>query len=131
MPLPIWGLVVLLVAALGARLALADDALAHHPDPRADATEVVVMPAATFAAWPGVAAVYDEARQIPQVLDGLYCHCDCSQHSGHRSLLSCFQDEHGAGCDICLAEAHMAHRMTMDGATLKEIRQQVDARFGA
>lgn len=131
-PLPILGLAVLLVLALGARFALAgDEALAHHPDPRRGVTDAEVVPAATFAAYPGVAAVYDEARGIPEILDGLYCHCDCSLHAGHRSLLSCFESDHGAGCDVCLAEAHLAHQMATDGARLKEIRQRVDALFGA
>jgi hypothetical protein len=66
------------------------------------------------------------AADIPQVLDGLYCHCDCSNHSGHRSLLTCFQDDHGAACDVCLTEAALAFRMTGEGRSLKEIRKAVD-----
>jgi hypothetical protein len=44
-----------------------------------------------------VARAYQVAREIPQVLDQLYCHCQCIENSGHLSNLSCFVDRHGAG----------------------------------
>lgn len=44
-----------------------------------------------------VARAYRVAREIPQVLDQLYCHCQCIENSGHLSNLSCFVDRHGAG----------------------------------
>jgi hypothetical protein len=36
------------------------------------------------------------AREIPDVLDQLYCYCQCDKSVGHRSLLSCFTDGHAA-----------------------------------
>ncbi|MBI2528396.1 MAG: hypothetical protein HYV93_20740 [Candidatus Rokubacteria bacterium] len=36
------------------------------------------------------------ARDIPDVLDQLYCYCECDKHMGHRSLLSCYTDGHAA-----------------------------------
>jgi hypothetical protein len=36
------------------------------------------------------------AREMPDVLDQLYCYCGCDKLAGHRSLLSCFVDGHGA-----------------------------------
>jgi hypothetical protein len=36
------------------------------------------------------------ARDIPDVLDGLYCYCGCDKTSGHKSLLSCYTDGHAA-----------------------------------
>lgn len=36
------------------------------------------------------------AREIPGILDQLYCYCACDKHLGHRSLLSCFTDGHAA-----------------------------------
>jgi hypothetical protein len=36
------------------------------------------------------------AREIPDVLDQLYCYCGCDKSVGHRSLLSCFTDGHAA-----------------------------------
>jgi Protein of unknown function with PCYCGC motif len=43
------------------------------------------------------ASAYRIAQQIPDVLDQLYCYCECDRHLGHKSLLSCFTDDHGAG----------------------------------
>ena len=43
------------------------------------------------------ARAYQIAREIPDVLDQLYCYCECDKHLGHKSLLSCFTDDHGAG----------------------------------
>jgi hypothetical protein len=36
------------------------------------------------------------AREMPDVLDRLYCYCECDKHRGHRSLLSCYVDGHAA-----------------------------------
>jgi hypothetical protein len=36
------------------------------------------------------------AREIPDVLDALYCYCHCDRSLGHRSLLSCYTDGHAA-----------------------------------
>lgn len=44
-----------------------------------------------------VAQAYQVAREIPQVLDQLYCWCKCIENSGHKSNLSCFVDSHAAG----------------------------------
>jgi hypothetical protein len=43
------------------------------------------------------AKAYRIAQEIPDVLDQLYCYCECDRHLGHKSLLSCFTDDHGAG----------------------------------
>jgi hypothetical protein len=36
------------------------------------------------------------AKDIPDVLDQLYCYCECDKHLGHKSLLSCYTDGHAA-----------------------------------
>ncbi len=36
------------------------------------------------------------AREIPEILDQLYCYCECDKHVGHKSLLSCYTDGHAA-----------------------------------
>jgi hypothetical protein len=102
---------------------------ADHPDPRAGLTAADVDSPEKYAAYPRVREIYTMAAQIPQVLDGLYCHCDCSKHSNHRSLLTCFQDDHGAACDVCLTEAALAYDMTRQGKSLKEIRRAVDGLY--
>jgi hypothetical protein len=117
-----------LVVVLG--LATTRSANAQHPAPRDGLTAGDVVPGSRYAAYPRIAEVYEMAARIPAVLDGLYCHCDCSRHSDHRSLLTCFQDDHGAACDVCLTEAALAYRMTSEGRSLKEIRKAVDGLYG-
>lgn len=120
----------LAVVAMALGLAATRSGNAHHPTPRAGLTAADVAPAARYEAYPRVAEVYEMAGRIPEVLDGLYCHCDCSKHSDHRSLLTCFQDDHGAACDVCLTEAALAYRMTTEGRSLKDIRLAVDGLYG-
>ncbi len=43
-----------------------------------------------------VALAHRVAREIPDVLDQLYCYCECDKHVGHKSLLSCYTDGHAA-----------------------------------
>ncbi|MCS6926609.1 MAG: PCYCGC domain-containing protein [Candidatus Binatia bacterium] len=40
---------------------------------------------------------YQAAADIPEVLATLHCYCGCDKSLGHRSLLDCFVDDHGAG----------------------------------
>jgi hypothetical protein len=128
-PLPIVILLAAVVAAGVWMLLTPRTATAQHPTPRAGITAEKVLAAANFA-QPDVAQTYAQAKEIPEVLDGLYCHCDCHIHAGHRSLLTCFESEHGAGCDICLGEARLAHEMHKQGKSLQEIRIAIDAQFG-
>lgn len=75
------------------------------------------------------ALAYQAAREIPEVLDSLYCYCDCAKHSGHKSLLSCYVDEHAVHCDICIEEALMAYDLHKQGKDVAAIRGEVDSRF--
>jgi len=43
-----------------------------------------------------IARAYQIAREMPKVLDQLYCYCRCEDNFGHKSLLSCYVDQHGA-----------------------------------
>jgi hypothetical protein len=108
-------------------------AAGHHPDPRPDsqALAMTIRPATDFSSNPDAAEVYDIARQIPQALDGLYCHCHCKESMRHRSLLTCFQSEHASQCDICMGEARLAFQMLQQGRTLDEIRAAVDKQYGS
>ena len=45
---------------------------------------------------PQVAAAYQIARAIPEVLEFLPCYCGCYQSAGHRNNLDCYVDNHGA-----------------------------------
>lgn len=75
------------------------------------------------------ALAYQAALEIPAVLDSLYCYCDCEKHSGHKSLLSCYVDEHAVHCDICIYEAIMALELHRKGESIEAIRKAIDERF--
>jgi len=100
-----------------------------HPDPRPGVTAERVLPPNLVMNTPGAAQAYAAARNAPQVLDGLYCHCECAKNFGHRSLLTCFESDHGAQCDICMGEAMLAHQLASRGSSLDAIRRAIDERF--
>ena len=102
-----------------------------HPEPRAGITAAGVLPDAAVPRTPGALEAYAAARAAPAVLDGTYCHCDCSKHAGHRSLLTCFESDHGAYCDICMGEAMLARQLAARGRSLQDIRAAIDAQFGS
>jgi hypothetical protein len=102
-----------------------------HPDPRAGVTAEKVLPDFAIPRNPGAMDAYAAARRAAATLDGVYCHCDCSKHSGHRSLLTCFESDHGAFCDICMGEAMLANGMAQQGKSLTDIRAAIDRQFGS
>ena len=118
------------VAAVGLVVTRRAGGTVVHPDPRPGATAERVVPPSLVLNTPGAAEAYAAARSAPRVLDGVYCHCDCSKHSGHRSLLTCFESDHGARCDICMGEATLAAQLAARGSSLGEIRHAIDQRFG-
>lgn len=102
----------------------------HHPTPRVAAEQTHVVPSARYAQYPRVAETYEMAAAVPSVLDGMYCYCNCAEHSGHYSLLDCFESDHAARCDVCMSEAVMAYQMTQNGASLDDVRREVDRTYG-
>jgi hypothetical protein len=100
-----------------------------HPTPRPGITGDKVLPASTFGEDERLVRAYTAARTMPAVFDGLYCYCHCKEEMRHVSLLTCYESEHAASCDICLTEATMAAQMHGQGSTLEEIRRAIDARF--
>jgi uncharacterized protein with PCYCGC motif len=124
------------IVAGGAAVALAVVLLvgrsqgSHHPEPRPGVTAIGVLAPEAVPRIPGAAESYAAARSVPALLDGLYCHCHCRENANHRSLLTCFESEHGANCDICMGEAVLAAQMAAGGNSLAQIRQAIDARFG-
>ncbi len=47
---------------------------------------------------PYVKKAYQIAKEIPWVLDSIYCYCKCEESPAfrHKSLLSCYVDNHAA-----------------------------------
>ena len=89
-----------------------------HPDPRAEADQIVTANPDRYADYPEVKETYKLAAHVKSTLDGLFCYCHC-KGAGHYSLLDCFRDDHGAGCDICLESARVAYRMANEGRPLE------------
>ena len=54
---------------------------------------------------------YRAAREIPVTMAQLPCYCHCDQGFGHKSLYSCFEDDHAAHCDVCVREALLALKL--------------------
>ena len=120
---------VLAAVALGGVAVLAGGASAHPP-PRPGVTGQEVVDHSQFHGHPRIESVYRQAREIPHVLDGLHCYCECASHSGHYSLLDCFKSDHGAGCDVCMTSTAIAHQLAEEGKLLDEIREAIDDYFG-
>ena len=73
---------------------------------------------------------YRAAREIPVTLAQLPCYCHCDQGFGHKSLYSCFQDEHASHCAVCVNEALLAFKLEKEGKSAPEIREQIMETFG-
>jgi hypothetical protein len=82
--------------------------------------------------WRGRAAeAYRLAAEIPQVVDAQYCYCDCSKNPRfkHKTLLTCYTDDHGANCDICQNEVFMSYDLYKKGYSIPDIKAAVDKEF--
>jgi hypothetical protein len=100
----------------------------HHPAPRDGISGQGVLRGEVVPSRARDA--YTIAARIPSILDALYCHCECHEVRGRRSLLECFEDQMAAGCGICLGQARMAAEMHADGKSLNQIRRAIDTRYG-
>lgn len=94
---------------------------------RVDASHVV--PAAHFTDA-RVRRGYELAVRLPETLNQLYCWCGCIER-GMRSNLECFESEHAAVCDVCLAGAEVAWELKERGITDPAAAQRIlDLRYG-
>lgn len=124
------GVVVAIVGLATTRL-VGGSSAHRHPEPRPGvAGEHVLHTFNLPREIPTTVASYQAAARIPAWLDGIKCYCACRVTIGHRSLLSCFEDDHGAMCQVCQDEALIASEIAARGGTLEQARQAVDARFG-
>ncbi|MBC8515585.1 hypothetical protein H8D30_07015 [bacterium] len=60
-----------------------------------------VLPAHRYPAGV-VRETYQMAAEVSEVIDQLFCYCFCSDHSGHKCLLTCFTNDHFSNCSICI-----------------------------
>ena len=103
-----------------------------HPKPRPGITAAKMMTPAQLERRNDVADAFEGVRAIPQVIDGLRCHCGCAEIPGFYSLLSCYEGTEAMAliCPICQGEGRMAARLHKEGSTLDEIRMALDAKYG-
>lgn len=80
---------------------------------------------------PLIKKAYRAAKEIPWVLDSIYCYCYCKESPTfkHKSLLSCYVDLHAARWDICLREALRAFELYEQGNSVEEIKKIVEKEF--
>jgi hypothetical protein len=75
---------------------------------------------------------YMAVREIPQTIAQLPCYCHCDEGFGHKSLHSCFEDDHGAHCAVCVNEVLMAYQMEKQmKLTPAQIRERIVAYYSA
>jgi hypothetical protein len=102
-----------------------------HPEPRPGVNASRVLTRQRLTEHPEAAPVFDMVREIPQIADGILCHCGCAEDPDFRSLLSCFEGEGMAqNCEVCQGQARLAYKLHRQGKTLNQIRAAVDAKFG-
>jgi hypothetical protein len=115
--------------------------------PRATSTHEVTLPAPSTAAAGSLAATildpdqfddpfvrraYASAKEVPDRLNQLYCYCHCKENEmlKHKSLLTCFQTDHAATCQICMREAIQAWNDSKKGLDIEATRKAIDMIYG-
>ncbi len=73
---------------------------------------------------------YEAAKAIPRTLAQLPCYCHCDKGFGHKSLHTCFVDDHAAHCAICIDEALLAYKLEKEEKlTPAQIRERIVAKY--
>ena len=73
---------------------------------------------------------YRAAKEIPVTLAQLPCYCHCDEGFGHKSLYSCFEDDHASHCDVCVREALLALKLEKEQKmTPAQIRDTIVAQY--
>lgn len=111
-------------------IAAAEPAAAQNTDPWKRMETKPVLSDSYFGN-PKVAEAYRMAAELPDVMDQMFCYCYCSKNPkfNHKTLLTCYTEEHAANCDICLKEARMAYEGTKQGKTIRQIKDEIDLVF--
>ena len=73
---------------------------------------------------------YRVVREIPQTIAQLPCYCYCDTSIGHKSLYSCFEDNHASQCAVCVGEALKAYKLQKEQRlSAPEIRKRIIAEY--
>jgi hypothetical protein len=87
-----------------------------------------------------VKAVYRFAAEHPEVLGYVPCFCGC-ERGGHKGNDDCFVkarnaqgdvtewEPHGLDCAVCIDVANEAMQMTRSGASVRDIRAAIEAKW--
>jgi hypothetical protein len=77
-----------------------------------------------------VRSAYRAVREIPEIIAQLPCFCHCDRSFGHKSLHTCFVDDHGAECGVCTNSALLAYRLHKEQKMKPEqIREKIIAEY--
>ncbi len=75
---------------------------------------------------------YLVAKQIPKTLAQLPCYCECDKSFGHKSLHSCFVDDHASQCAVCVDEALLAYKLQKEEKlTPEQVRERIVEKYSA
>ena len=75
---------------------------------------------------------YQVAKRIPQTLAQLPCYCHCDQSFGHKSLHTCFVDDHASHCAVCVDEALLAYQLQKDEKlTPEQVRDRIVEKYSS
>lgn len=75
---------------------------------------------------------YRVAKEIPRTLAQLPCYCECDQAYGHKSLQTCFVDDHASHCTVCVDEALLAYKLQKeDKLTPEQVREKIIETYSA
>ncbi len=87
---------LLVCFAVGAEAAQKHDAVSKDESMRRGETRGTLSPEQFNDAR--VKEAYKAAKEIPWVLDSIYCYCQCEESPAfrHKSLLSCYVDNHAS-----------------------------------
>ena len=73
---------------------------------------------------------YEAAKKIPQTLAQLPCYCECDKGFGHKSLHTCFTDDHASSCAVCVDEALLAYKLQKDQKlTPEQVREKIIEKY--
>ncbi|MCM3870845.1 MAG: PCYCGC domain-containing protein [Pyrinomonadaceae bacterium] len=75
---------------------------------------------------------YEVAKKIPQTLAQLPCYCECDLGFGHKSLHTCFENDHAAGCAVCVDEALLAYKLQKEQKlTPEQVREKIIEKYSS
>jgi hypothetical protein len=75
---------------------------------------------------------YEIAKKIPATLAQLPCYCHCDRSLGHKSLYTCFEDDHASHCAVCVDEALLAYQLQKEETlTPSQVRDRIVEKYSA